>query len=107
MPVANDYESVILAALTADDDATVPAVAGLRWCGYSVRDGASGASTFDIVNGATGAAAGKIVRVTVAAAGSETVWLPEGLPCPLGISVDHLSGDVALVIYYRRLNTAA
>lgn len=102
----NEILTNIRAAVTADVDAAVAANSKLRLMGWSARDGASAASTIDIVNGATGAAAGKVVRVNVAAAGDNTYMFPgDGIGCPLGISVDFLTGDVDLILYYKFATT--
>ena len=90
-------------AIGADVDAAVAAVAGLRLLGYSVREshGTAAIATLSIVNGATGAAAGKIVFIELAANKSETVWFgPQGIACPLGLSVDWVAGLADLTLHY-------
>ena len=95
---------VLTAAVTADDDATVVANDGLRLCGYSLVESNSSAAVFSgkIVNGATGAAAGEVVHFEGIALSSETVWFGDaGIACPLGISIDWLTGEFDITVYYK------
>ena len=90
-------------AVTADVNATVAASPGLRLMGYSVNEskGVAAVAAFSIVNGATGAAVGKIVHVELAADKSETVsFAPNGIACPLGLSIDWIAGEVDIVLHY-------
>lgn len=91
------------AATTADVDALVAANASLRLMGYSVRESKSvaAAATVQIVNGATGAAAGKVVTIELALDTSKWAWFgPNGISCPLGISIDWVDGEVDIYVYY-------
>lgn len=91
------------AAVTADVDAAVAAERGLTLLGYSVQESAvsPAVATVAIVNGATGAAATKVVYIKLAASGSQTVWLGDGVACDSGISIDHVAGQVDIVLHYR------
>lgn len=98
------------ADVTADVDAAVAANGTLRLMGYSVRENKATAAVaaFSIVNGATGAAAGKVVYVEKVADSSETQWFgPDGIACPLGISIDFESGEFDIAIYYKTETTPA
>jgi len=98
----NEVQVDINAAVTANVNAAVAAATGLRLIGYSARDGASAAAKADIVNGSTGAAAGKVWRINVASGGSDHEWFgPDGIPCPLGISIDFLAGDLDIILHYK------
>lgn len=90
------------ADVTSDVDAMIAADGALRLMGYSVREnkGTAAVCAFSIVNGATGAAAGKVVFVEKVADSSETQWFgPEGIACPLGISIDWEAGEFDIVLY--------
>lgn len=94
----------INAAVTADVDAAVAAATGLILMGWSVREsaGTPAIANGKLVNGATGSAAGKVGEIGLVASDSKTVWLgPNGIPCPLGISIDHLAGQFDIVLFYR------
>ncbi len=94
------------AAVVADVDAAVAADPNLILLGYSVRESksAEAVATIVIVNGATGAAAGKLVHIELAASTSETVWLGDrGIHCPLGLSIDWITGEVDISLYYKVL----
>jgi hypothetical protein len=70
--------------------------------GYSVREGAGSTAQFSIVNGVTGNATPKVVFVALAANAVDGKWYgPDGIVCPLGLSVDVTAGDVDLVIYHK------
>lgn len=88
-------------AIAADDDATIAATTGLRLVGYSVKETAGTPAVAEgfIVNGATGAAAGKVACIGLAASTSHTVDLGAGIACPLGLSIDHISGTFDVVLY--------
>jgi hypothetical protein len=91
------------ASVAADVDAAVAASAGLRLMGFSATESHATAAvtTFKIVNGATGAAAGKVIHVELAANTSETKWFgPNGIACPLGISIDWVAGLVDVTLHY-------
>lgn len=91
------------AAAAADVDAAVAAARGLRLMGAAWREvaGSAAAAAFDIVNGATGNAAGKVFPVEVAANGSGSVWFgPNGINCPLGLSLNVTAGTVDVILYY-------
>ena len=71
--------------------------------GWSAREshGTAAIATFVIVNGATGAAAGKVAYVELAANTSTSEWYgPNGIACPLGISIDWIAGLVDVVLHY-------
>jgi hypothetical protein len=92
------------AGITADVDAVVAANAGLRLMGWSAREsaGSPAVAAAKIVNGATGAAAGKVANIGLAASTSRGEWYgPEGIPCPLGLSIDHIAGTLDIILYYR------
>lgn len=88
------------AAVSADVDAAVAAVTGLRLVGLAVRETAGATAVFAIVNGATGAAAGKVFPVNLAANESTSEWLHPGIACASGISIDWVSGAFAIALHY-------
>jgi hypothetical protein len=93
----------INAGVAADADAAVAADANLRLMGLGWREshGTPAAAAFNVVNGATGAADGKVFPVEVAANASSWAWFgPQGIPCPLGISIDWIAGLVDVYLYY-------
>ncbi len=91
-------------AVAADVDAAVGANANLRLVGFAARESAAApaiASCY-VVNGATGAAAGKVVPIALAASGMASQWFgPEGIPCPLGLSIDWEAGEIDISLYYK------
>ena len=90
-------------AVTADVDAAVAANANLVFMGYSSKESAGipAAATFRIVHGATGAGGTAVVNVNHALSTSDTKWFgPNGIACPNGISIDWLTGQVDVEIYY-------
>lgn len=90
--------------ITADVDAVVAAAAGLRLMGWSAREsaGSPAVASAKIVNGATGAAAGKLVEIGLLASDSKHAWYgPQGIPCPLGLSIDWLVGNLSITLFYR------
>ncbi|MCK9622138.1 MAG: hypothetical protein M0R47_16580 [Methylobacter sp.] len=95
------------AAVTANVDAAVAAQAGLRLVGYSAKESAAipAAATFSIVHGATGAGGASLVHVNFAAAGSSTVWFgDDGIDAPNGLSIDWLTGQVDVNLFYKLVN---
>jgi len=99
--------AISTAAITANADAVVAAQAGLRLMGYSSKEsaGTPAAATFRIINGATGATAAPIVNVNHALSTSETAWFgPDGIACTAGLSIDWLTGQVDVVLFYKVVN---
>ena len=91
------------ATVGADVDAAVAADANLRLIGYSIAEsaGTPAIASCAIVNGATGAAAGKVAYISLEAGCSQTVWMgPQGVTCPLGLSIDWIAGELDIVLYY-------
>lgn len=104
MAYANTVTVASSAGFTADVDALVAANTGIFLLGLSWRESAGSAAvaTFQVVNGATGAATGKVFVAEVAANGSGWAWFgPQGIPCPLGISIDHIAGTLDVFVYYK------
>jgi len=90
------------AGIIADVDAAVAAATGLRLMGYSARETAAAAATFEIVNGATGAAGTTLVSVNLAASTSETIWFGDaGLDAESGLSIDDGTGTYDIALYYK------
>lgn len=84
--------------------AAVAATANLRLMGYSVAEsaGAPAAAAVSIQEGATTDLTKEMAAISLPASEMRTVWLGEhGIPCPLGIWVNRLSGNTRIVIYYR------
>ena len=99
----------INAAVAADVDAAVAAADNLVLMGYTANEtaGSPAASEHIIVNGATGAAAGKVAYIGLPASGHAEMWFGDrGIPCPLGISIDHVAGTTNIMLYYKTLDNA-
>jgi hypothetical protein len=84
------------AAATADE-AGVAANANLRLMGYTIRESAAGTATVDMSHGA---AAGTIIfSENLAASTSVFRWFgPAGIPVPLGVWIERLTGNTAVTI---------
>jgi hypothetical protein len=99
--------SVFLSANTAVDlDAAVAANPGLYLFGYNIREtkAIAAVATVRIVNGATGNAAGVVAQLELLADSEKTVMFGNhGIPCPLGLSIDVLAGEVTVILYYKIL----
>lgn len=92
--------------ITADIDAAVAAIAGLRLIGFACRESAAtaAAATFRIVHGATGAAGTVLVPIELAANESTREWFgPEGIACASGLSIDHIAGTMDVELFYKVL----
>jgi len=92
------------ATVAADVNAAVAAQAGLRLVGYSSKEtaGIPAAATFRIIHGATGATNAPVVNVNHAASTSNTQWFgPDGIACPNGLSIDWLTGQVDVELFYK------
>ena len=87
------------ATLAANADAIIEATDGLRLVGYHVKETASGAVKFNIVNGATGAGGAPIIPVVVAADLTFGEWLWPGLDISDGLSLNHLSGQCDVYLH--------
>jgi len=95
------------AAVVANVDAAVAAQSGLRLMGYSSKEsaGTPAAATFRIINGATGATNAPVVNVNHALSTSQTQWFgPDGISCPAGLSIDWLTGQVDVELFYKVVN---
>lgn len=95
------------AAVVADVNAAVAAAAGLRLVGFNAQEsaGTPAATAFKIVNGATGAGGTVIAAVKLAASSSVTQWFgPEGIAADSGLSIDWVSGQVDVQLYYKTLS---
>ncbi|MGZ5029032.1 MAG: hypothetical protein ACXWAT_10150 [Methylobacter sp.] len=94
-------------AIVADVNAAVAAQAGLRLMGYSAKEsaGTPAAATFAIKHGATVAGGTDVVYQNFAASGSTLQWFGDsGIACPNGISLDWLTGQVDVAIFYKIVN---
>jgi len=92
------------AAVTANVDAAVAAQAGLRLMGFSAKESAGipAAATFTLVHGATVGGGTNVAYQNLALSGSNTEWFgPDGIACPDGISIDWLTGQVDVCIFYK------
>lgn len=91
------------AAVVADVDAAVAAVAGLRLVGYSCKEsaGVPAAASFRIMHGATVAGGTVMVNVNLALSTSQNQWFGQGgIACANGISIDWISGQVDVELFY-------
>lgn len=88
-------------SITSDQDAVVESNSGLRLIGYSCREAAGSAASFNIVDGATGSGGTQVVAVELAANTSETKWFgSEGLKIDNGLSIDVNSGTLDVTLYF-------
>ena len=87
------------ATLAADADAIIAATEGLRLVGYHVKETASAAAKFNIVNGATGAGGAPIIPVVIAADLTAGEWLWPGIDISDGLSLDWLSGQCDVYLH--------
>ncbi len=90
-------------AVAADVLSAVPAHANLRLVGFSAResDGTAAVATFRIVNGATVSGPDVVLPVELAANKSTSDWFNDGIECPGGITIDHITGTFDLILYYK------
>ena len=91
-------------AVGADVNAAVAANVNLRLVGFVARESAAvpAIASCYIVNGATGATATKVVPIALAISNMASQWFgPEGIPCPLGISIDWEAGEIDIAVYYK------
>ncbi|MCK9623030.1 MAG: hypothetical protein M0R47_21145 [Methylobacter sp.] len=96
--------AISTASIGANVDALVTANAGLRLVGYSAKESAAtpALSTLRIINGATGATNSPVVNIDLALSTSETVWFGDGgVACPAGLSIDWLTGQADVVLFYK------
>jgi hypothetical protein len=99
--------AISTAAIVADSNAVVAATPGLRLMGYSSKEsaGVPASATFRIINGATGATNSPVVNVNHALSSSTNAWYgPDGISTPAGLSIDWLTGQVDVVLYYKVVN---
>jgi len=90
--------------VAADVNAAVAAVSELRLMGYSAKETAviPAAASARIVHGATGAAGTAVVNINLTASESKTVWFgPSGIAMPNGISIDWITGQLDIDVYYK------
>jgi hypothetical protein len=93
------------ATVTADVNALVGATLGLRIMGWSCKEtaGVPAAATFRIMNGETVGAGTVVANVNLALSSSQTVWLDNGVECPNGITIDFLTGQFDVTVYFMVL----
>ena len=104
MPFNQGATADLNAAITADVNAAVTASADLVLMGWSATesDGTPAVATAKIVNGATGAAAAKQVHIELLASSSQQQsYGPNGIACPLGISIDWIAGTLDITLVYK------
>ena len=93
--------------ITTDQEATVPAAAGLRLVGWTARESAAtaAAATFGIMNGATVLGGTNIFRVELTADQSAGEWYgPEGIDVSGGLTIDVIAGTVDVYLYHKTIN---
>lgn len=92
------------ATITADVDAAVAASAGLRLVGFSAREsaGSPAVATAFIVAGADADSGDTdLIKIELAANGSITQWFgPGGIDAAAGLSIDHVAGELEIVLFY-------
>lgn len=96
-----DTSRVVLATGTASA-AAVAATPNLRLLGFSVTETAASTAAVSFQEAAATDLTKELAAISLAASEARTVWLGEhGLPCPLGIWVNRISGNTRVVVYYR------
>lgn len=102
------YEMPVIRALplslTADVEPAVAAHPSLRLMGFLATESAGSAAVmfFRVLNGATVTGGARVANMQLAADGSDSRWFgPDGVPCPAGITLDHVAGAAEVVLYYR------
>lgn len=93
-------------AVTADIDSAVNSTQGLRLMGFSCREsaGTPAVASFNIVNGSPASSGDQVILVELAANGSESKWFgPEGIDFQSAISINHLSGEFDVTIFYKKI----
>jgi hypothetical protein len=91
-------------AIVADVNAFVAATPGLRLMGYSSKEsaGVPAATTFIIKHGATVAGGTDLVYVNHTLSTSQVQFFgDDGIACPNGISIDWLTGQVDVIVFYK------
>lgn len=82
--------------------AAVAANPNLRLLGFSAVETAAAVATISIQDAASTTLASEVAGVNLAASESVREWYGEhGIPCPLGIWVNRISGTTRIIIYYR------
>ena len=82
------------AAVAADVEPAVAAKAGLRLCGWNIResDGTPAVATFRIIHGITVSGGTVIATIELAANASKDVWYgAAGIAADSGISIDRIA----------------
>ncbi len=101
MSVVADVQYDLNPGITADVNAAVAGVVGLRLAGFSVRFTAAG--NINIVHGAT-AGGDLVVAVQGAVDTTHNQWYGEaGIPMANGISINVLAGTADVTLLYRTL----
>lgn len=91
------------ADIAADVDAAVAAATTLRLVGWSIKEDAATAAvaTFRIIHGATVVGGTEVDTIELAPNESRSEWyLPGGIACPNGISIDRIAGTADVDLYY-------
>jgi streptogramin lyase len=91
-------------AIVADVNAAVAAAPGLRIVGYSAKEsaGVPAATTVVIKKGPTAAGGTDLIYINLALSTASTVWFGDGgIDAATGISIDWLTGQMDLSIFYK------
>lgn len=97
----NDNFTTTNIAAASGDEAGVAATANMRLMGFSIKETAGAVATLSLHNG-TSASGTALAYVNFAAAGSTTQWFgPQGIPCPLGVWIERLTGSTAVILYTK------
>lgn len=94
-------------AITADQEATIAAVQGLKLMGFACREsaGTPAVATFRIMNGATVAAGSVLAPVELSANESRGDWYgPDGVDASNGLTIDVIAGTVDVTLFYKLNN---
>jgi hypothetical protein len=99
---ANSVQVFASMNATADVDAAVAANDRLVLMGVVVAETAAtpGVAEVVIINGADGDGA-PVVPVFCAASATHGFWFDSGLHCPAGITIERISGETSVTVYYR------
>lgn len=102
MTVIADISYDLNAGKSADVDAAVAAVTGLRLMGFAAKSAAG--AVFEIVHGATADGGDAIVPIDLPANGNLVGWFgPGGIPVPNGLSLNRTLGTFDCTLFHKTL----
>lgn len=89
--ISGPYTSTTIATAATTDEQGVAAATGLRLMGYTIRETAGAAATVNLCHGTSNATIA-IAENLASATGVNRWFGPQGIPMPLGIYIERLTG---------------